>query len=157
MSYHTIRDDLDIANLPGTIYCTVFYIPVSFRVYFQHGSKFINIGHQNCISFVVIFYSSFYNAFSANRPEVPKLRGAPWGAPPGGRRWSSGGRASCSYAEHIYFERNMGAKWNIYFGKHFAWFKYFTYQLVPALAPNYKQHNLSPAKVGKVCYSLDDP
>jgi len=32
--------------------------------------------------------------------------------------------------------------------------KYFTYHLVPVLAPNYKQHILSPAKVRKVCYSL---
>jgi hypothetical protein len=27
-----------------------------------------------------------------------------------------------------------------------------TYRLVPVLAPNYKQHILSPAKVRKVCY-----
>jgi D-alanyl-lipoteichoic acid acyltransferase DltB (MBOAT superfamily) len=27
---------------------------------------------------------------------------------------------------------------NIYFGRHFAWLKYFTYQLVPVLAPNYE-------------------
>jgi hypothetical protein len=25
----------------------------------------------------------------------------------------------------IYFEQNMGARQNIYFGKHFAWLKYF--------------------------------
>jgi len=30
----------------------------------------------------------------------------------------------------------------------------FTYRLVAALAPNYKQHILSPAKVRKACYSL---
>jgi hypothetical protein len=35
-----------------------------------------------------------------------------------------------------------------------AFLKYFTYHLVPALAPNYKQHILSPAEVRKVCYSL---
>jgi hypothetical protein len=29
----------------------------------------------------------------------------------------------------------------------FAWLKYFTYHPVPVLAPNYKQHILSPAKV----------
>jgi hypothetical protein len=30
----------------------------------------------------------------------------------------------------------MGAR---YFGRHFAWLKYFTNQLVPVLAPNYEQ------------------
>jgi hypothetical protein len=34
-----------------------------------------------------------------------------------------------------------------YFDSHFAWLKYFTYRLRPVLAPNYKQHILSPAKV----------
>jgi hypothetical protein len=49
----------------------------------------------------------------------------------------------------IYFERNMGARQNIHFGKHFAWLKYFTYHLplMPVLAANYKQHILSVAKV----------
>jgi hypothetical protein len=46
----------------------------------------------------------------------------------------------------IYFKGNWDARQNIYFGRHFAWFKYFIYQLVPVLAPNYKQHILSPAK-----------
>jgi hypothetical protein len=32
--------------------------------------------------------------------------------------------------------------------------QYFTSLLVPVLAPNYKQHILSPAEVRKVCYSL---
>jgi hypothetical protein len=32
----------------------------------------------------------------------------------------------------------------------FAWLKYFTYHSVPVLAPNYKQHILSPANVRKV-------
>jgi hypothetical protein len=49
----------------------------------------------------------------------------------------------------IDFERNMGARQNIHFGKHFAWLKYFTYHLVPVLAANYKQHILSVAKVRK--------
>jgi hypothetical protein len=35
-----------------------------------------------------------------------------------------------------------------------TWLKYSTYQLVPVLASNYKQHILSSAKVKKVCYSL---
>jgi hypothetical protein len=42
-------------------------------------------------------------------------------------------------------------------GRHLAWLKYlyFTYHLVvPILAPNYKQHILSPAKFRKLCYSL---
>jgi predicted neutral ceramidase superfamily lipid hydrolase len=34
---------------------------------------------------------------------------------------------------------------NIYFGRHFAWLKYFTFCLVPALTPNYMQHVLSVA------------
>jgi hypothetical protein len=50
----------------------------------------------------------------------------------------------------------MDAKLNIYFGRQFAWLKYFIYQLVPVLAPNYKQHSLSPAKVRNVCYSLTE-
>jgi hypothetical protein len=45
---------------------------------------------------------------------------------------------------------------NIYFGKHFDWLKYFTYHLVLVLAPNYKQHILSPAEVRKVFYSLSE-
>jgi hypothetical protein len=48
----------------------------------------------------------------------------------------------------------MGARKNIYFGRHFAWLKYFTYDFVPVLAPNYKQQILSPSKVVKVCCSL---
>jgi hypothetical protein len=48
----------------------------------------------------------------------------------------------------------MDAKLNIYiFGRHNAWLKYFTHQLLPVLAPNYKQHILSPAKVRNMCYS----
>jgi hypothetical protein len=48
----------------------------------------------------------------------------------------------------------MGARQNIYFGRHFAWLKYFTYHLVPVPAPNYKQHILLLAEVRKVCYSV---
>jgi hypothetical protein len=48
------------------------------------------------------------------------------------------------------FWTKYGRRINIYFGKHFAWLKYFTYHLVPVLTPNYKQHILSPAKVRKV-------
>jgi D-alanyl-lipoteichoic acid acyltransferase DltB (MBOAT superfamily) len=43
-----------------------------------------------------------------------------------------------------------------YLGRHFAWLKYFTYHLVPVLAPNYKQHILSSAKHIKLCYSLPE-
>jgi hypothetical protein len=41
------------------------------------------------------------------------------------------------------------------FGRHFAWLKYFlvNYHLVPALASNYKQHILSPAKVSFLCHN----
>jgi hypothetical protein len=50
----------------------------------------------------------------------------------------------------------MGLRQNIYFVRHFSRLKYFTYRLllVLVLAPNYKQHILSLAKVRKVCYSL---
>jgi hypothetical protein len=41
-----------------------------------------------------------------------------------------------------------------YFGTNFAWLKYFTYRLVPVLAPDYKQHILLPANVRKVSYAL---
>jgi hypothetical protein len=42
----------------------------------------------------------------------------------------------------------------MYFGRHFAWYKYFTYHPVLVLSPNYKQQILSPAKIRKICYSL---
>jgi hypothetical protein len=48
---------------------------------------------------------------------------------------------------HTYFGRNMGTRQNIYSGRHFAWLKYFTYKLVPVLAPDYKQHILLSAKL----------
>jgi hypothetical protein len=32
----------------------------------------------------------------------------------------------------------------MYFGRKFAWLKYFTYRLVPVLSRNYKHHILSP-------------
>jgi hypothetical protein len=38
--------------------------------------------------------------------------------------------------------------------KYIFWLKYFTYHSVLVLAPKYKQHSLSPARVRKVCYSL---
>jgi hypothetical protein len=75
------------------------------------------------------------------------------GRPTGGAVAHLGGGASL-YEGHIYFQRNMDVRNNIYSGRHFAWLKYFTYRLVPVLAPNYKQHILSPAKVRKVFYSL---
>jgi hypothetical protein len=44
----------------------------------------------------------------------------------------------------------------MYFGRYFAWKKHFTYHLVLILAPNYKQHILSPAEVTKVrCSSAE--
>jgi hypothetical protein len=45
------------------------------------------------------------------------------------------------------YERKL--KWAIYFGRHFAWLKYFTYHLVPVLARNYKQDILLAGKVRK--------
>jgi len=43
---------------------------------------------------------------------------------------------------------------NIYFGRSIACLKYFTCKLVPVLAPNYKQHILSSAKVCKFAFFL---
>jgi hypothetical protein len=52
----------------------------------------------------------------------------------------------------IYFEMNMGARQNIYLGRHFTWLKYFTYHilLISVLAPNYKQYILSQSEVRSV-------
>jgi hypothetical protein len=36
----------------------------------------------------------------------------------------------------------------------FAWFKCFTYHLVPVLDQNYKQHIFSSAKVTEVAYVI---
>jgi hypothetical protein len=41
-----------------------------------------------------------------------------------------------------------------YFGSHFASLKYFTYHLVPVLAPKYKRHILSPPRFRNICYSF---
>jgi hypothetical protein len=46
------------------------------------------------------------------------------------------------------------AQGKICFDRLFACLKYFTHRLVPVLAPNYKQHILSPDKIREVCYSL---
>jgi hypothetical protein len=64
-----------------------------------------------------------------------------------------GGGASCLYEGHTYILNEIWTQdKNTYFGK--AWLKYFTYQLLPVLAPNYKQHVLPSAEVRKVCYSV---
>jgi hypothetical protein len=54
----------------------------------------------------------------------------------------------------IFILNKIWAQDKIYFGRHFAWLKYFTYHLQLVLAAKYKQHILSPAKVRKICYSL---
>jgi hypothetical protein len=43
-----------------------------------------------------------------------------------------------------------------YFRRHFAWWTYFTYHLIPVMASNYKQHILLPAKLRKLYYSLTE-
>jgi hypothetical protein len=48
----------------------------------------------------------------------------------------------------------MGARLNIYFGRQFAWLKYFTYHSVPVLVPDCKQHILSPAEVTFLSFFL---
>jgi hypothetical protein len=65
-----------------------------------------------------------------------------------------GGRElSCLYDRYAYFEE-LCAQDKIYFVRHFAWLKYFTYRLLLALASSYKQHILLPAKFIKISYSL---
>jgi hypothetical protein len=54
----------------------------------------------------------------------------------------------------IFILKKYRCKIDMYFGKHFARSKYFTYLLVPVLAANCKQHILSPAEVRKICHSL---
>jgi hypothetical protein len=76
-----------------------------------------------------------------------------------GHCWSSGGGAQFDCIRDISILNEIWAQSKIcifYFDRHFAWLKYFSYHLVPVLAPNYKQHILSPAKVRKVCYSLTE-
>jgi hypothetical protein len=82
-------------------------------------------------------------------PEVMKL----WGAPPGGADGPHVGRELIVWGIYM-FSMKYECKVKYTFWQTFAWLKYFTYQLVPVLAPNYKQHILSPAEVIKVCYSL---
>jgi hypothetical protein len=41
-----------------------------------------------------------------------------------------------------------------YFGGYFAWLKYYTYHLVPVLAPNSKQHSLAELYVRYVYLNL---
>jgi hypothetical protein len=49
------------------------------------------------------------------------------------------------------------ARDKIYFRRHFAWVKYFTYHLVFTGTGSCKQHISSPGKVTKQCYSLSEP
>jgi hypothetical protein len=77
--------------------------------------------------------------FSPQIPEVLELWGAPlWGGGEGGEFIAWG-------TYKIYILIGTLLSWNILL---------IAYHLVPVLAPNYKQHILSPAKVWKVCYSL---
>jgi hypothetical protein len=102
-------------------------------------------GIRTAIFRSVIWKRDLLSSKQASKPDVLKLWGAPlvlWGQP------------SLLSEGHISFERNMGWRWNVYFDKNSAWLKYFIYQLVPVLAPNYKQHILSPTEVRTVCFSL---
>jgi hypothetical protein len=55
---------------------------------------------------------------------------------------------------NIFIVNEIWAHIGLYFIRHFAWLKYFSYHLVLVLAPNNKQHILSPAEVRKVCSSV---
>jgi hypothetical protein len=53
----------------------------------------------------------------------------------------------------IFILNEMWTQDKTYFDNYFAWLKYFTYQLVTVLAPNYTQYILSPVKVRKASIS----
>jgi hypothetical protein len=75
-----------------------------------------------------------------------------WGALPGGRCLSPGwARVVC--IRNIFILNEIWTQNKIYSVRLLAWLKYFTYHSGPVLAPNYKQHILSPAEVRKL-YSL---
>jgi hypothetical protein len=65
--------------------------------------------------------------------------------------WGGGLRELFVWGTYLFYTK-YGCKVNIYFGRKFVCLKYFTCQLVPVLAPNYKQHILSLAKLRKECY-----
>jgi hypothetical protein len=78
------------------------------------------------------------------------------GRPPGEDVGPLGG-GRVVYKRDVYILNEIWAQNKIvYYGRHFAWLKYFIYQLVSVglLAPNYKEHILSLVEVRKVCYSL---
>jgi hypothetical protein len=50
----------------------------------------------------------------------------------------------------IFILKEIWAQHKTYFGRQFAWMTYFTYHLVPAMAPNYKQYILYWAELSKV-------
>jgi hypothetical protein len=52
----------------------------------------------------------------------------------------------------IFILNEIWVQGKIHYDRHFAWLKYFTNRLVPVLAPNYKQHILSPAEVRTELY-----
>jgi hypothetical protein len=87
---------------------------------------------------------TYHTSIQHYTAEVPKL----WSAPPWGGLLVLAGRERVVCMRDIYCERNMGLRWNTYFGRHFAWLKYFTYHLVLVTTQNYKQHILSLTKLG---------
>jgi hypothetical protein len=88
--------------------------------------------------------NTLFRSADAGRPpqhataEVLKL----WGVL--GPLW---GRVVCKRDIFILNEIWTQDKIYIYVSRHFSWLKYCTYHSVSILAPNYKQHILSPAKV----------
>jgi hypothetical protein len=77
-----------------------------------------------------LFSICVLNILYQSRPEISKL----WGAPPGALLVLLGGRVVCLRMIFIFNEIWTQGK---YFGRHVAWMKYFTSQLVPVLAAHF--------------------
>jgi hypothetical protein len=72
--------------------------------------------------------------------EISTLRGEATG---GGGLMGGGEQELFVYGTYLFLTKYR--RQIIYIGRHFAWLTYFTYHLVPVLAPNYNQHILPPA------------
>jgi hypothetical protein len=115
---HTLflsRAFLQRGKLDGTwvrsLHCVWRYFQTTYSI---HRLYVVKPGHVGTFIFTVKSVSK------SRLQRFPNSGRAPWGSV--GPLW--GGGASSLYQEHVYFERNMGVRQNIYFGRHFAWLKY---------------------------------